>query len=214
MVSLTRSYFRNPLTFPSVDRILRQQRADQEAAQAEANARTTVNLISKPQHSAPPPIPPKSIQGPPPPPYLQPESSNSGGPTPKPTMFQNLRKKLLDDGFGSGERKADEPPSVPDRNRAFAQPPPGRNRNQGVTPRSNICGYSSVQRAFNLYIVNCTASNIDMAVKACRPEHGNLLRNAEQMQQVRESLEDGYCDISGRVGDLKYVGKCSRLPNP
>ncbi|KAF7321474.1 hypothetical protein MKEN_00668100 [Mycena kentingensis (nom. inval.)] len=38
---------------------------------------------------------------------------------------------------------------------------------------------------------------------------GNLLQNREQMQQVNESLNEGYCDISGRVGDLIAVGDIS-----
>ena len=46
-----------------------------------------------------------------------------------------------------------------------------------------------------------------MAIRGCRPESGNLLRNREQMQQVKESLNEGYCDISGRVGDLNVVGE-------
>lgn len=45
-----------------------------------------------------------------------------------------------------------------------------------------------------------------MAIKACRPEAGNLLRNREEMCQVKESLNEGYCDISGRIGDLNRVG--------
>jgi hypothetical protein len=51
------------------------------------------------------------------------------------------------------------------------------------------------------------ASNIDMAIKACTQETKHLLRNREQMQQVRESLNEGYCDISGRVGDLTLIGR-------
>jgi hypothetical protein len=51
------------------------------------------------------------------------------------------------------------------------------------------------------------ASNIDMAIKACRPESGNLLRNRQEMQQVKESLDEGYCDISGRAGDFDLVGQ-------
>jgi hypothetical protein len=59
--------------------------------------------------------------------------------------------------------------------------------------------------------ISAPASNIDMAIQACRPEAGHLLRNREQMQQVQESLNEGYCDISGRVGDLNVVGKESTL---
>lgn len=55
------------------------------------------------------------------------------------------------------------------------------------------------------------AANIDMAIKACRPESGNLLRNREQMQQVKESLNEGYCDISGRAEDLQHAGTVGAL---
>jgi hypothetical protein len=55
------------------------------------------------------------------------------------------------------------------------------------------------------------ANNIDMAIKACAPERGNLLRNREEMQMVKESLDEGYCDVTGRTGDLNFVGMCSTL---
>jgi hypothetical protein len=31
------------------------------------------------------------------------------------------------------------------------------------------------------------------------------------MTQVREALDEGYCDISGRVGDLKFVGQMHEI---
>jgi hypothetical protein len=31
------------------------------------------------------------------------------------------------------------------------------------------------------------------------------------MQMVKESLDEGYCDVSGRAGDLDFVGMCSTL---
>jgi hypothetical protein len=55
------------------------------------------------------------------------------------------------------------------------------------------------------------ANNIDMAIRACAPERSNLLRNREEMQMVKESLDEGYCDVSGRAGDLDFVGTCSTL---
>lgn len=55
------------------------------------------------------------------------------------------------------------------------------------------------------------ANNIDMAIKACAPERSNLLRNREEMQMVKESLDEGYCDVTGRTGDLDHVGACSTL---
>ena len=50
-----------------------------------------------------------------------------------------------------------------------------------------------------------------MAIKACAPERSNLLRNREEMQMVKESLDEGYCDVTGKTGDLDHVGKCSTL---
>ncbi len=50
-----------------------------------------------------------------------------------------------------------------------------------------------------------------MAIKACRPENGNLVRNKQEMQQVKESLNDGYCDISGQVGDLNLIGEMGSM---
>jgi hypothetical protein len=55
------------------------------------------------------------------------------------------------------------------------------------------------------------ANNIDMAIRACAPEKNNLLRNREAMQMVKESLDEGYCDVSGRAGDLDLIGMCSVL---
>jgi hypothetical protein len=50
-----------------------------------------------------------------------------------------------------------------------------------------------------------------MAIKACAPERSNLLRNREEMQMVKESLDEGYCDVTGKTGDLDHVGKRSTL---
>jgi hypothetical protein len=38
-----------------------------------------------------------------------------------------------------------------------------------------------------------------MAIKACAPERSDLLWNREEMQMVRESLDEGYCDVTGRT---------------
>ncbi|KAF8972951.1 hypothetical protein BDZ97DRAFT_1778504 [Flammula alnicola] len=59
----------------------------------------------------------------------------------------------------------------------------------GVTPLSNI------------------SKNIELAVNSCRPESADLLQNREHMQRVKESLNDGYCDISGRKGNLHNIGQ-------
>jgi len=50
-----------------------------------------------------------------------------------------------------------------------------------------------------------------MAIKACRREQGHLLRNRDHMQMIKESLDEGYCDISGRAGDLDYIGEMGNV---
>lgn len=45
-----------------------------------------------------------------------------------------------------------------------------------------------------------------MALKACRPEQEKLLRNRQKMEMIKESLDEGYCDVSGHVGDLECLG--------
>ena len=49
-------------------------------------------------------------------------------------------------------------------------------------------------------------SNIRQAIAACREESGGLLHNRQRMAMVKETEGDGYCDISGRVGDLEILG--------
>ena len=47
-----------------------------------------------------------------------------------------------------------------------------------------------------------------MAIKACAPERSNLLRNREEMQVVLESLDEGYCHVTRKIGNLELVGTC------
>ncbi|KAG9310114.1 hypothetical protein JVU11DRAFT_9726 [Chiua virens] len=58
-----------------------------------------------------------------------------------------------------------------------------------VTPQSNI------------------RANVDMAIKACKSEEGTLLHNRKRMEIVNESLNEGYCDVSGQIGNLEFLGK-------
>jgi len=46
---------------------------------------------------------------------------------------------------------------------------------------------------------------VDQAIQACRPESKSLLHNTEQMHQVKEMLDNGYCDIQGMHSDLVFV---------
>lgn len=48
-----------------------------------------------------------------------------------------------------------------------------------------------------------------MAINSCKAESSNLLQNREHMQRVKESLNDGYCDVSGRKGNLHNIGELS-----
>jgi len=50
-----------------------------------------------------------------------------------------------------------------------------------------------------------------MAIRACRGEQGHLLRNRDHMQMIKESLDEGYCDISGRTGDLDCIGEMGNV---
>ena len=38
-----------------------------------------------------------------------------------------------------------------------------------------------------------------MAIRACREEKGQLLKSKNEMKMVKESLNDTYCDINGRI---------------
>ncbi|KIJ62083.1 hypothetical protein HYDPIDRAFT_176650 [Hydnomerulius pinastri MD-312] len=62
-----------------------------------------------------------------------------------------------------------------------------------VTPQSNI------------------RANVDMAIKACKPEQGKLLHNRRKMEMVKESLGEGYCDVSGHVGQLDHLGSLGEV---
>ena len=53
-------------------------------------------------------------------------------------------------------------------------------------------------------------SNIESAVKACQGESGKHLHNQERVEMVKESLNDNYCDVSGRGGDLSLIGETSQ----
>ncbi|KAF7376003.1 hypothetical protein MSAN_00015000 [Mycena sanguinolenta] len=171
----------------NVDRILRQQNALRQAAVEEAKAKNAQLMKSGsgpvPQPvGAGEPMPSSSAAGPMLPPPPPPSDSK---PRPSSGMFQQLKRKI-NTTMHPG-----------DREKSGVLPPPSstasRSRSKTVTPLSNI------------------ASNIDMAIQACRPEAGHLLKNREQMQQVQESLNEGYCDISGRVGDLNVVGEIGNI---
>ncbi|EJU01784.1 hypothetical protein DACRYDRAFT_107520 [Dacryopinax primogenitus] len=104
---------------------------------------------------------------------------------PPPPPYPGQQTEFLDDeGAMPGSMPA---PVMPPR---LGQVSGGRvpRPEQHVTPISNI------------------EANLNQALAACRPERGNLLHNRQEMSEVREALDEGYCDASGAVGDMIYVG--------
>ncbi|KAJ3518784.1 hypothetical protein NMY22_g13511 [Coprinellus aureogranulatus] len=51
------------------------------------------------------------------------------------------------------------------------------------------------------------AHNIDLAVKACKGEAGDVLQTRQSMHEVRETLNESYCDVSGQAENLKLAGE-------
>ncbi|KAJ7188459.1 hypothetical protein C8R46DRAFT_1171527 [Mycena filopes] len=182
----------------NVDRILRQQNALRQAVAEEAKAAQAQLMSKPPQMPSMPtttatnvPLPEKSgagtISSPPPVP--------PAGTKPRPTSGVMGSLHQLKHKINTTIRPGDNSKSG---GMALNNPTPGpssapKPSSHAVTPLSHI------------------SSNIDMAIQACKPEAGNLLRNREQMQQVQESLNEGYCDISGRVGDLTFVGEMGKI---
>ena len=49
--------------------------------------------------------------------------------------------------------------------------------------------------------------NVAKAMKACNPEGGKLLHHRNKVEEIREFANEGYCDVSGMVGQLKLRGE-------
>jgi len=140
---------------------------------------------SSPPHAIPPPVATPSL------PEMPPnELGTARTPTtPEPSnnalpignALQNLRRKLVSHMPSSSEIVRFTPSPQVPQNTRF------------VTPQSNI------------------RANVDMAIKACKPEEGTLLHNRKKMEIVKESLNEGYCDTAGQVGNLEFLGKMGDL---
>lgn len=171
-----------------MERILKRQSAERQAAESLRADESNTTLISQPPSA----------------PVLEQERELSDEISKKPTpvesvknSFQNLRRKIGVSNTTQENTAANQQrlSTLASHNTVTRSPLPGSKLSSGpsVTPLSNI------------------SSNIDMAIRACRPESGNLLRNREEMQQVKESLNEGYCDISGRTGNLNIVGEIENV---
>ncbi|KAI0637255.1 hypothetical protein C8Q77DRAFT_1216014 [Trametes polyzona] len=194
----------------NVDRILRQQKADRQAAEDAAKAKqaatlaslgaansssdTLVSSMSRPDSTRPgsplshekeshalPPIPAAGSSG---------RSGEQGKHSSRPMTIvrQSLdavKRHLQKEGAGTSSDEDGSDKQLPLLPPRPSQPLPPQPH---VTPRSNI------------------ASNIDLAVRACKGERGEVLKNRRQMRMVKESLNEGYCDISGHPSDMSHVG--------
>ncbi|KAF9051010.1 hypothetical protein BDZ89DRAFT_1098552 [Hymenopellis radicata] len=169
----------------NVERILKQQQAERQAAeQARAKAvEQAPNVPEKAGNMIPEPEP--SMPGD----IFRPSASAV-----KNTFhnsFQNFKQKLGQPGglLSTGHDSSQTQPRIED-----TPPVP-------PVPSQTRPGGTKVGEASKRDI----SSNIDMAISACRPEKNHLLHNRNEMRIIKESLNEGYCDLSGHAGSLKKV---------
>lgn len=207
----------------SVDRILRQQKAERDAVESAAREKAEKSALVKSALVSPPPLPPK----PTPTPLISslvdahPEESNAARPHQRDTnpstssimepepkgrpnsvmnSLQSLKRKLA--------TKNDAPLPIPQNISEQDILPP---KTSHITPLSNIGDIRCSRIHYNNSDCLSAASNIDRAIKACKEETGDVIQNRSHMEMVKESLNEDYCDISGRVGDLTLLGNSSIL---
>ncbi|KAG8731231.1 hypothetical protein FRC11_004681, partial [Ceratobasidium sp. 423] len=109
--------------------------------------------------------------------------------------FNNFRHKLVGGG-GAGDRNSILEP------KSLLGPPSGSGPGpfSALVPRApSPSGQVTSQQSIE--------NNVRMAINACRPESQSLLRNRQQMTVVKESLDEGYCDISGSADDFTLAGE-------
>ncbi|KAF8752076.1 hypothetical protein RHS01_07718 [Rhizoctonia solani] len=107
--------------------------------------------------------------------------------------FNNFRNKITG-GAGGGDRNSMH------ETKSLLGPPEGSGPSSALTPRApSPSGQVTSQDSIE--------NNVRMAIAACRPESQSLLRNRQQMTMVKESLDEGYCDISGSADDFALAGE-------
>ncbi|KAF9451267.1 hypothetical protein P691DRAFT_796992 [Macrolepiota fuliginosa MF-IS2] len=188
----------------NVDRILRQKRLERQAEETRIQEENTKLLSEAPQATEE-----KALL-----PSLSSSTSTQDIMQSRPPSFVDTLQKFKQKVGGSGLRgqilshKPEQPPtsdphsSQQDPQVSDNMPMPGglfggllpqKMNSPTVTPLNNI------------------ASNIDMAIKACRAESSNLLQNRQDMQRVKEIDNDGYCDISGHAQNMRSIGSMGQV---
>ncbi|CAE6531048.1 unnamed protein product [Rhizoctonia solani] len=195
----------------NVDRILNQQKVERARAEAarlqqererkearEAEARAAVaaaKAATAPKPIDPPSVPEKGpmIHQPTPVPVAT-------GLPPKGNQRQSIMGTLnnfrhrLGGGNGAGDRNSMH------ETKSLLGPPDGSGSSSALVPRvPSPSGQVTSQDTIE--------NNVRMAIAACRPESQALLRNRQQMNVVKESLDEGYCDISGSTDDFTFTGE-------
>jgi len=175
----------------NVDRILRQQQAEREAAEKLAR--------EKAEKTSPRPAPEPT-------PLISPSTQTTAA-------FSEERKTSMEDEIGSlpgalptplesQSRPSSVMSSLQNFKRKFA------NKNESHSGPSHPSG-TAPEPSSHVTPLSNISSNIDRAIRACREETGNVLENRSQMQMVTES--EGYCDVSGRVGNLSLLGEMGNI---
>ncbi|KAI0822620.1 hypothetical protein BC628DRAFT_1388241 [Trametes gibbosa] len=189
----------------NVDRILRQQKADRLAAEEAAKAKqaaasvnassdTLVSSQTRPDVTRPS-SPPSNEKEPPMPVGGLIEEYTKQPSRPLNMVRQSLdavKRRLQKEPATSGS-SAPLPPTEDNGLESELPLLPPR-PSQPLTPQPHATPRSSI------------TSNIDLAIRACKEERSEVLKNKRQMQVVKESLNEGYCDISGHPTDMTLVG--------
>ncbi|KAL5498075.1 hypothetical protein ACEPAH_3006 [Sanghuangporus vaninii] len=210
----------------NVDRILKKQQAEREAAEQarREQAKETERLVSDtapsiPQHPAAniasstteptsgPSRVNKEIGSAPPPKDL--EERNHRPTSGFLNQYQSIRRR-----FGLPDKG--DSVDIPENNRVSEVPsrsmsPPGHPRSPPIPGGFPVNASVHQQPQNTVTPLSNIESNINQAIAACREERGNVLQNREIMQTVKESLDEGYCDISGRVSDIMNIGSMSDI---
>ncbi|KAI0083802.1 hypothetical protein BDY19DRAFT_975723 [Irpex rosettiformis] len=194
----------------NVDRILQKQRAEERVAEEAAKERAKQTaLVSQPtsqsQASSAPAKPTDTRPGSPLPPSLastgtettlMDDATEKGKQRPHSAFLprlNNWKNKMLGNEQVPGALPIDDhqEPSTSGNNPVLMPPRPSASR--PITPGPHITPMRDIE------------TNIDMAIRACKEERGDLLKSRGQMQMIKESLNDSYCDVSGQK-DLTLAG--------